>query len=79
MLIGPGHPDWTELVVGLYCQHPLSLMSEGGDERWYFITLCRDTWYTQDILDYYYHYGSPWQHHDQEGCRICEAIYGSWR
>jgi hypothetical protein len=57
MLIGPGHPDWNRLIVGLYQNHPWALTSPNR-----LVCLCiimdwRDKWYTPEIIEYYDHYG----------------------
>ena len=32
--VGPGHHDWTELVVGLDWKYPFSPLNERREDRW---------------------------------------------
>jgi hypothetical protein len=75
MLIGPGHPDWTPLVVDLYLRHPLANLGYTTVERYGFIlagSSKQHEWYTREIIQFHSHYGVS-SRHDVEGCVYCDG------
>jgi hypothetical protein len=74
MLIGPGHPDWTFLVVSLYLNHPLALLRYTTIERQSYIlreSWGEEKWYTQEVVQYYRHLGGVFDH-DPHFCVHCD-------
>jgi hypothetical protein len=73
MLIGPGHPDWQRLVVGLYVDHPLSLLSRTTIERQiYLVDQSGHEWYSPELVQYYRHLSDD-RDHDLEPCVWCNS------
>lgn len=62
MLIGPGHPDWTRLVVDFYYNHPLTLLKYTTMERLSCIrrrSTCtgrKKKWCTEEAVQLYNHH-----------------------
>ena len=74
MLIGPGHPDWTQLVLGLYLYHPLSQLGYTPVERQSFTildTLSAD-WYSPELVQYHGHL-RQFPDRDLQPCEWCDA------
>jgi hypothetical protein len=75
MLIGPGHEDWTDLIVALYMDHPVTLMRYETIERQRFIMVesgRNDVWFTEEAVQFYRHYGGD---HAPDNCSHCNAPY----
>ena len=76
MLIGPGHPDWTRLIIGQYEDHPLGLLNMSAMERMSHMLGPRlKKWYTPESTEYFDHHVDD-HHSDIPGCSYCQAESG---